>query len=174
MELQNNYPKRPSVVPGANSFKTEKSILNHAPSQEFTASFDYVIVFPMIEVKKDNGGVREQSPVAKHVMHAMLSAGLEIYPYLSVQDDELLVLFRCPLDVLQRFADVIDYKLKLDPAVLEETLLQGDPEKRIAPIKITHDVNITPITPYEHGEQILAFQFQTFPFLIVLLILQST
>eukprot|EP01034_Spumella_vulgaris_P033017 gene33017-40748_t len=115
------------------------SFINNAPSKEFTESFDYVIVFPMVENKD---GSREQSPVARFVMHAMLAAGLEIYPYLSVQDDELLVLFRAPLIVLQKFADQIDYKLLLDPATLEETLLAGDVENKIAPIKITHDKSI--------------------------------
>jgi hypothetical protein len=125
------------------------SLINRAPSKEFTETFDYVIVFKMVENKD---GSKEQSPVARFVMHGMLSAGLEIYPYLSVQDDELLVLFRAPLIVLQKFADQIDYKMHLDPAVLEETLLAGDAENRIAPIKITHDPSITEVTPYEHGE----------------------
>ncbi len=125
------------------------SLINRAPSKEFTETFDYVIVFKMVENKD---GSKEQSPVARFVMHSMLSAGLEIYPYLSVQDDELLVLFRAPLIVLQKFADQIDYKLYLDPAVLEETLLAGDAESRIAPIKITHDPSITEVTPYEHGQ----------------------
>ncbi len=122
---------------------------DRAPSNEFTETFDYVIVFPMI-ANKD--GSNEQSPVARFVMHQMLGAGLEIYPYLSVQDDELLVLFRCPLIVLQKFADQIDFKLAMDPAVLEETLLAGDVENKIAPIKINHDPSITPLTPFEHGE----------------------
>ncbi len=124
------------------------TLIDRAPSKEFTQTFDYVIVFKMVE-KKD--GSSEQSPVARFVMHQMLGAGLEIYPYLSVQDDELLVLFRCPLNVLQKFADQIDFKLATDPAVLEETLLAGDLENKIAPIRINHDPKITPVTPFEHG-----------------------
>ncbi len=94
MELQENYPNRPPKIVSNKSFRDEQSVLSHAPTEDFTASFDYVMVFPL--VGKD-GEAREQTDVAKHCMHAMLSAGLEIYPYLSVQDDELLVLFRAPV-----------------------------------------------------------------------------
>ncbi len=125
------------------------ALIDRAPNKEFTQTFDYVIVFKMAENKD---GSSEQSPVARFVMHQMLGAGLEIYPYLSVQDDELLVLFRCPLIVLQKFAEQIDFKLAIDPSVLEETLLAGDLENKIAPIRINHVPSITPVTPFEHSE----------------------
>lgn len=96
MELQNNYPNRPHAIPAGPSFKNDQSFIvtsDGKKAKEFTNTFDYVIVFKM----EDKDGQMVQSDVAKHVMHAMLESGLEIYPYLSVQDDELLVLFRCPV-----------------------------------------------------------------------------
>ena len=62
---------------------------------EFSGLFDYVMVFKMVETL--NGGPMEQSPAAKTCMNAMLTAGLEIYPYLSCQKDELYVLIRAPV-----------------------------------------------------------------------------
>jgi hypothetical protein len=56
------------------------------------------------------------------------------------------------LEVLQKFADKIDYKMKMDPAALEKTLEAGDAERRILPIKINDDKNISPFTPYEHSK----------------------
>jgi len=84
------------------------------------------------------------------VVNAMLEAKLELFPYLSVQGDELIVLIRCPLHVLQRFADKSDFEMRADPAQLELTLKAGNPQYRIAPIQITHDVDITPIPPTEY------------------------
>lgn len=61
--------------------------------KEFSQTFDYVIVFPMEE-----GG--NLTPAAKYVCKELLAAGFEIFPYLSVQDDELIVMFRIPVSVL--------------------------------------------------------------------------
>ena len=61
----------------------------------------------------------------KHCVTNMLRSGLELYPYTSVQDDEVLVLIRCPLDILKAFTDKVDFKLLADPLVLEDTLTTG-------------------------------------------------
>lgn len=53
---------------------------------------------------------------------------------------------------MKKFADVIDYTMLMDPAVLEEKLAAGDAENCIAPIKIAHNVEVSPITPYEYSE----------------------
>ncbi len=54
------------------------------------------------------------------------------------------------LPVLKEIADKSDFKMLLDPAVLEMILIAGNPEFRIAPLRIRHDPAITPISPYEH------------------------
>ena len=104
MELQNHYPvKSEGTIAGVGkTYASEKSMIVKGGKNitEFSGAFDFVIVFPMQEVTEADGSFRrEQSDTAKHVMHAMLNAGLEIYPYLSVQDDELLVLFRAPVGI---------------------------------------------------------------------------
>jgi hypothetical protein len=59
---------------------------------DFSSNFDYVIVFPLIGKDKN-----QQSPAAKFIFSELINAGLELYPYLSVQADELIVLIRCPV-----------------------------------------------------------------------------
>jgi hypothetical protein len=158
------------------TFLNDLSVINHRVTEEFSATFDYVIVFPLLLVH----GKREQNDITKHVMHTMLDRGFELYPYLSVQDDELICLIRCPvrctqlnnlvifliffvifgqLEVLKKFADQIDYKLLLDSTELETTLLAGDIERKIASIDITHDESITKITPYQFGKPHHFFSF---------------
>lgn len=69
------------------------SIFEHHAVDEFSQTFDYCIVFPMKKIE----GVYTQTDGAKYVCGELLAAGLEIWPYYSVQDDELLVLIRCPV-----------------------------------------------------------------------------
>jgi hypothetical protein len=83
--------KRPSLLAEQSA---STSVIKHMGISEFSATFDYVMVFKMDE---DNNGVPSQSAAAKTCMNAMLSAGLEIFPYLSVQKDELYVLIRAPV-----------------------------------------------------------------------------
>lgn len=79
-----------------NGFMTEYDAVDtdytsESPSRDFSCQFDYVIVFPL------HGEEHRQSMEARHVVHTMLRAGLELFSYLSVQKDELIVLFRCPV-----------------------------------------------------------------------------
>jgi hypothetical protein len=87
-----NYPKRPSFIEGQNEMAT-KSTLKHFGKNEFSEQFDYVMVFKMVETDTQP----EQSAAAKTCISAMLTAGLEVFPYLSVQKDELFVLIRAPV-----------------------------------------------------------------------------
>lgn len=53
---------------------------------------------------------------------------------------------------MRNFAERTNFKLLSNPKVVEEILGKGNADKRIAPVKIKHEPNITPIEPYEHGE----------------------
>jgi len=61
---------------------------------DFAGQYDYVFVFKMVN-NDNNSGVFEQSDCAKKCIFSMLEAGLEVFPYLSIQQDELLVLVKC-------------------------------------------------------------------------------
>ncbi len=54
---------------------------------DFTGTYDYVMVLPY---------AAEQPKETKYCVDSLLNAGLEIFPYPSVQGDELYVLIRCP------------------------------------------------------------------------------
>ncbi len=87
-----------------------RSVLDaHAKSNDLSAAYDYVMVFPM---EGADSSVKKQSELSKSVMKIMEDAGLEIFPYLSVQDDELLVLIRCPVKLqLVSFCWILFYDL---------------------------------------------------------------
>ena len=53
---------------------------------------------------------------------------------------------------MQNFAEKSDFEMRADPSQLELTLKAGNPQHRIAPIQITHDITITPIPPTEYSE----------------------
>lgn len=53
---------------------------------------------------------------------------------------------------MAKFADQIDYKLKINAAELEKILLAGNPEARIGPVRINDDRQICQFSPYEHSE----------------------
>lgn len=55
----------------------------------YSETFEYVMVFPL----KD--GI--QSDHTKDTVHRMLEAGLEVFLYKSVQEDELIALIRAPV-----------------------------------------------------------------------------
>ncbi|RYH21302.1 hypothetical protein EON65_20995 [archaeon] len=95
MNIPDHYPKRPSVLQQTNynSMNLHSTInvnIDEDGKNDFAETFDYVMVFPL----KD---LTTQTKECKHVLHAMLEVGLEIYPYKSVQDDELMVLIRAPV-----------------------------------------------------------------------------
>ena len=59
---------------------------------EFSSQYDYVFIFPMLE--KDYS---KQSPFAQYISQALINSGFEIFSYLSVQNDELIILVKCPV-----------------------------------------------------------------------------
>lgn len=63
-------------------------------SCELSAHYDYVMVF---KLETGENGQRRQTAAAKDCMKAMIAAGLEIFPYPSVQEDEIYVLIRAPV-----------------------------------------------------------------------------
>lgn len=87
-----NYPKTPDFVSGENEMVSPASLKNFGIT-EFSEQFDYVMVFKAHETEDGPG----QTDAAKTCMTAMLAAGLEIYPYLSCQKDEIYVLIRAPV-----------------------------------------------------------------------------
>lgn len=78
------------------SRKSRKSVLTLKKNEELSAQYDYVMVFPM----EGEPGSLKQTKTAKFAVEEMNKAGLETFSYLSVQDDELIVLVRCPVSAI--------------------------------------------------------------------------
>lgn len=98
MNISDAYPRRKSQNANYGYNNTLSTLTAAQESTDFAGTYDYVMVFPM---KGDNHDA--QTKWAKHCIHEMLSAGLEVFPYLSVQFDELLVMIRCPVRNIQKF-----------------------------------------------------------------------
>eukprot|EP01032_Pedospumella_encystans_P010538 gene10538-12308_t len=131
-----------------------KSVVKHVKNEELSSAYDYVMVFPM---EKSAAGGFQQTPTAKYAVSEMNKAGLETFSYLSIQDDELIVLVRCPAAKLREFADEIDFKLELDPEVVKESLRvgqkdveKGDGSYKIRPVVINDSPVYSPLNPYEN------------------------
>ena len=73
---------------------------------DFAGQYDYVFVFKMVK-NDNNSGVFEQSDCAKKCIFSMLEAGLEVFPYLSIQQDELLVLVKCSVRIYKFNSKII-------------------------------------------------------------------
>lgn len=94
MNLPDHYPKRPTYIFQKNDFSGARAGDEEAadPSKkDFLSSYEFVMVFPM------EADFTTQTKEARHCIHEMLQAGLEIFPYKSIQNDELMVLIRCPV-----------------------------------------------------------------------------
>jgi hypothetical protein len=122
--------------------------------QDFYQSFEYTMVFPMImedgsdfDPKDPDSAV--QSNEAKYVINTMLHVGFKVYTFLSVQKDELYVLFTAPQSILGSFADAINFKLPLDGEYCKNKLAVGMPEKRIKPIKIADETRFSFLHPFD-------------------------
>lgn len=113
-------------------------------SDEFAANYDYVMVFPTKEVD----GKYEQTERSRVIVSDMLHAGLEVFPYYSVQGDELICLIRCPVELLKKFADTTDYEMELSPVEIEKAMRKGDAEAKISPREINDKPEFSPLSPY--------------------------
>ena len=84
------------------------SILKKTQNHDLSAAYDYVMVFPM---DGEKGQPLRQTETCKNVIKTLEVAGLETFSYLSVQDDEVLVLIRAPVSLLN--IECIAYLLNL-------------------------------------------------------------
>lgn len=114
--------------------------------KDFSDTYDFVMVFSL-DVP---GNLEMQSNHMKHCIAQMLKAGLEIYPYPSVQEDEAIILIRVPEDILASFTDKIDYKILADPVELQKAIEAGDPENKINGVEINDDPMYSSYSPFDY------------------------
>lgn len=128
-----------------------KSVVRGTTTTELAAMYDYCMIFKL----EDEQGSLVVSQTTKYIIHEMIHAGLETFSYKSVQEDELIVLIRCPVAKMKRFADVIDFKMELVPEKVKEHLEQGQivgDEYVIKPVFISDDVKYSPYSPFNFSK----------------------
>lgn len=108
--------------------------------------YDICMVFPIL---KGSGGLSFQAQ-GEDSMRAILASHADTYSYVDVSGENIFVLIRYPEQVLMDYADVIEYKMKLDPDQILHHLSAGDAERNIGPVFIGRHDDITKIPPFEH------------------------
>lgn len=112
-------------------------------TQESNSEYDFCIVFPA-----ENGDFTAKG---KGYVHSLRKLGFDMYAYSGVREDkEIFVLLRTPMNKVRAYADIIDFKMKLDGDVVKRLLENGDSEANIAPVDIKHRPDITHYKPTEH------------------------
>jgi hypothetical protein len=112
---------------------------------EFSDEYDYVLVLPWSEDDSE-----KKKPYTIEIVRKLDQANIEYFCYLSVQKDELMVLFRVPHKVLALYADTIDFKLQLDPVETKRICEAGNPQFNIKPFTINDGPQYTPYPPYDY------------------------
>eukprot|EP01035_Chromulina_nebulosa_P022758 gene22758-29465_t len=138
-----------AVTSGANFINKKLFHQSFDNTENFSTVFDYVMVFPLTLIDAA-AKTYAQSKEAKYYIQVMLAEGLELFTYLSVQGDELIVLIHCPEKKLKKFADEIDFKLLLDVDVSKHLLAAGNKKDRIKEVHINHDPSIIDWEPTEY------------------------
>jgi hypothetical protein len=110
--------------------------------------FDYVAVFPW-HPEDAKWKAKEEFHILR-LVRWIAESGLEIYPYLSVQNDELIVLIKADPLLLARYADEIDFKLPLDSVALQKACEAGNPASNIAPFSINDGSEYSNFPPYDN------------------------
>jgi hypothetical protein len=82
-------------------------------------------------------------------MRGIRASGADTYVYYNTEKTKIFVLIRYSMDKLQCFAELINFKMLLDPAVLKDTLEAGDQEAGIEPVFIGHERG-EKFGPYEY------------------------
>lgn len=113
-----------------------------AENKGISNSYDYVAVFPVKNEKI--------ASAAQIFLTELKQKDYELYCFLSVQGNELFVLFKCPLSRLQHFAAATNYRMELDPKIARQLCEAGFPDSKIAPIEITSDNIFSSLDPYQY------------------------
>lgn len=128
--------------------KEKRRVKNDNFREENGYSWDIVFVF---EVYKENDRLTAaQSKYSlKRLLRELADGGLQTRLFYSVQADEVYCKVRVPLHRLEKEADRVDMKLKLDPIKLKELCKEGRPGLW-PPVTIPDECVETPYSPYDY------------------------
>ncbi|CAM9118497.1 unnamed protein product [Ectocarpus sp. 13 AM-2016] len=141
MDPSTAEPSPNTIVPGDASQVDELSEMEYIAADGY--GFDYVMVFKLSRV-----GV--MTDYATETIKKIMAAGFKVRVYLSCSKEEVFCEMRASVERLMQYADQVNRKMLLDRFQLSEAAAAGDPEAKIAPIKINNDPNISFRSPYEY------------------------
>ena len=106
--------------------------------------WDYCLVFPIPNAENgetwtsDDYAHKDCKLTWQTAVPKLEKAGLQTFLFRSCQKDEMYVKIKCPMSRLEEQADVMNYKMLLDPVELKATLHSGFdfPEGHCAPIMV--------------------------------------
>lgn len=111
--------------------------------RDLACDYDFCVVLPASK--------GELSERGKGYIKALRLLGFEIFMYKNLDpENEVVLLLRAPLEKLRSYADQIDFVMLLDPEQVKKQLEEGDPEKSIGPVSISHMKEISPYEPYDY------------------------
>jgi hypothetical protein len=103
------------------------------------SEYDYCMVLPPECFEKGT---------YNHYTNFLQKYGLELKSY-KCENGNIVILIRAPEDLLRRYADETNFRMKADPETLEKLMSAGDAEEGIAPVIIPHDPDEARYPPYE-------------------------
>ncbi|CAM9478818.1 unnamed protein product [Ascophyllum nodosum] len=110
--------------------------------EKYGYSWDLCMVFPT-EAPPDQ-------PRAAAIVRRLHNAGLETYSFKSVQENEIIVKIRAPLERLARYAEDTRYEMLLDETKVERAMEEGSDDPPVEGSVITHDPKVTKFRPHEY------------------------
>lgn len=129
--------------------------------KKYGYSYEFAFVFAVLTTEeKELLSPYQLKYSMKTIINRLQSAGLETKLFYSCQRDEIYVKVRASYERLLKQADIVNYKLQLDPIKLRTRLAAGkrstDPAYEInggfkwRPVLVEDELHISDIEPYEY------------------------
>ena len=110
----------------------------------------FIIIYIIFIYLEHNRTTSTSHTLSQQLIYHCRATGAQVYSYYDAERKKIFCLIRYPLEKLTKFADLVNFKMMLDPRALEDRCKAGDPESNIGPIIIGTDPSITPFSPYDH------------------------
>jgi len=110
--------------------------------------WDYIIAFRVYDEEDYTSDVQCQYSM-RYILQRLSAGGMEVRLFYSLSKRQVFCKIRCSLSRLQKHADLVDYKLQLDPVELRKVCKAGR-EGLWDPLKVPDECEETHLSPYEH------------------------
>jgi anoctamin-10/anoctamin-7 len=116
--------------------------------QNYGYSWDYFMAFKVYDEDEEVSEYQREFSLT-YILDRLTAGGLEVRLFYSLQRKEIFCKIRCPLERIQRHADLVDMRLALDSEELEK-LCKAGRDGLWEPLKLPDESPMTLYKPYEH------------------------